>query len=233
MSYYKKYLKNKIGCFSPPVMIATFIIEICLALFTLFRYKRSLLTGLSIALFVFLALFQLAEYFVCGGAGQSATTWSRIGYASITMLPPLGVHIAYVIGGEKKRPQVWALYMLAAAFIAYFIFANNAFVSSYCTGNYVIFQMQHWAVTAYTWYYYGLLALTVAISLILANRRPEKRKILHWFVIGYAAFILPVVAVNIVNPDTISGIPSIMCGFAVLLAVIFATKVLPVAAKKR
>ena len=70
MSYYKKYLKNKIGCFSPPVMIATFIIEICLALFTLFRYKRSLLTGLSIALFVFLALFQLAEYFVCGGAGR-------------------------------------------------------------------------------------------------------------------------------------------------------------------
>jgi hypothetical protein len=233
MTYYQKYLKGKIGCFSPPVMIATFVIEICLALFALFRYKRSLLTGLSIALFVCLAVFQLAEYFVCGGAGYSAMVWSRIGYASITMLPPLGVHIAYVLGGEKKRPQMWALYMLAAAFIAYFIFAGNAFTGSFCTGNYVIFQMQPWAVTAYTWYYYGLLLLTVAISLITAKYRPEKRNTLYWFIGGYAAFILPVVAVNIVNPETVSGIPSIMCGFAVLLAIIFATKVLPVAAVKK
>lgn len=233
MNYYQKYLKDKVGCFSPPVMIATFVIEIGLALYALFRYKRSLLVGLSVALFVFLAIFQLAEYFVCGGAGQSAMMWSRIGYAAITMLPPLGVHIAYVIGGEKKRPQIWALYMLAAAFIVYFIFAGNAFVSNYCTGNYVIFQMQHWAVTAYTWYYYGLLLLTVAISLIFAYRQPKKRKTLYWFVGGYAAFILPTATVNVINPDTISGIPSIMCGFAVLLAVIFSVKVLPTAAKKR
>ena len=45
--------------------------------------------------------------------------------------------------------------------------------------------------------------------------------------IGYVLFMVPTTFVNIVDPSTISGIPSIMCGFAVLLAATLAGKVLP------
>ncbi|GEM_PF-4205541 len=41
------------------------------------------------------------------------------------------------------------------------------------------------------------------------------------------AFIVPTTAVNLINPATLAGIPSIMCGFAVLLAIILAGEVLP------
>ena len=44
------------------------------------------------------------------------------------------------------------------------------------------------------------------------------KKALFYLGIGYASFILPTTAVYWVDPTTISGIPSIMCGFAVLLA---------------
>lgn len=45
--------------------------------------------------------------------------------------------------------------------------------------------------------------------------------------LGYLAFIVPTTAVNLINPATLAGIPSIMCGFAVLLAIILAGEVLP------
>jgi len=51
--------------------------------------------------------------------------------------------------------------------------------------------------------------------------------------LGYSIFIIPATTVNLVNPATISGIPSIMCGFAVLLALALGFAVLPVAAKRR
>jgi len=44
---------------------------------------------------------------------------------------------------------------------------------------------------------------------------------------GYAAFILPTTAFNIIDPTTTRGIPSIMCGFAVIFAVALVAKVLP------
>jgi hypothetical protein len=40
-------------------------------------------------------------------------------------------------------------------------------------------------------------------------------------------FILPTTAANIVDPSTIAGIPSIMCGFAVILAIILTGFVIP------
>ena len=39
--------------------------------------------------------------------------------------------------------------------------------------------------------------------------------------------MVPTTLVNIVDPSTIAGIPSIMCGFAVLMAIFLSGKVLP------
>jgi len=50
---------------------------------------------------------------------------------------------------------------------------------------------------------------------------------------GYVVFIAPTTLVNIIDPSTITGIPSIMCGFAVLMAVALAGKVLPEYTKQK
>src|SRR5262245_15307458 len=53
-------------CFSPPVMLATFIVEIALAAFVFVRYRTSRFGKVGGLILILLAVFQFAEYRVCG-----------------------------------------------------------------------------------------------------------------------------------------------------------------------
>lgn len=224
--------KGKMFCFSPPVMLATFVIELGLAAYVLWRYKMSQTIRLVVALLVFLATFQLAEYMVCGGLGMTGMDWARIGYVAITALPPLGVHLALTLARKRSVSIVVGSYAAGALFMAYFLFATDVFTGSQCLGNYVIFQMGTMASALYSVYYYGLLLLTIGVSMRLAARVPKRKRALEAFVAGYVLFMLPTTVVNTINPETIKGIPSIMCGFAVLLALVVVFWVLPMTEKR-
>jgi N-terminal 7TM region of histidine kinase len=229
----RKY-QGKLYCFSPPVMLATFFIEVALAGYAMWRYKLNRTSRLFVAMLGFLAIFQLAEYMVCGGIGVSAMNWARIGYVAITMLPPLGIHLAYSLAGKTNRTVVGLMYLLAASFIGYFLFASEVFTGSQCLGNYVIFQLGSLAAGLYIVYYYGLLLLSIGLSLQFASSvRPKQRRALHAFTAGYVLFMLPTTIVNTIDPATIAGIPSIMCGFAVLLALVASFWVMPLVGERR
>lgn len=211
-------------------MIATFLIEIIGALYVIVRYKMSPVTRLAVALLVGLAVFQLAEYNVCEGAwGVSSLSWARIGYVAITLLPPLGLHLATKIASQPRPKLVAGAYGLAAVFAIFFMFIGHGMQSEQCLGNYVIFTTAHWAVVPYAAYYYGLLFVTAGycMSVYKDVKKTAIQKALFWLVVGYAAFVIPTTAVNVVDHATIAGIPSIMCGFAVILAILLVTMVLP------
>lgn len=230
----RDFRKHSFLCFSPPVMLATFAVEICLAGYVSWRYRLNRVSRLVIAMFGFLALFQLAEYMVCGGLGVSANTWARIGYVSITILPPLGIHMAYALAGRANKVVVAGAYVAAASFMAYFLLAGDVFTGSQCLGNYVIFQLGATAACLYGVYYYGLLACAIVLSLRFIGSVAEKKKrALQAFVVGYVLFMLPTIVVNTIDPTTLAGIPSIMCGFAVLLAFVVAFWVMPLVGKQR
>lgn len=225
----KKFKTPATYCFSPPVMMATFIIEIFLAIHTIWKYKMSNVTRLAVAVLVALAVFQLAEYFVCEGTPfMDSVAWAKVGYIAITLLPPLGMHLIASIAGDTRRWPYLLAYACGAGMISFFLFATNGLTGSVCMGNYVIFQ-QHPGVTVwYALYYYGFLLLAMGYALYLARAaKPHIATSLKALTIGYASFIVPTTFVNIINPETIKGIPSIMCGFAVLLAVMIAGRVLP------
>lgn len=231
----RKYDRNTFYCFSPLVMIATFVIEIALAAWTIVRYKQTTVTRLAVALLFFLATFQLAEYLVCQKLGGDALLWSRIGFISITMLPPLGIHLTYVLAGAKKRPLVWPAYMLAALFVAFFALAGRSLDGHACTGNYVIFQVAPGFGGLYGLYYYVLLIVTLLLGwyFIRSTRKKEVKKALRALMFGYAVFLIPTTTVSLMKPETVSAIPSIMCGFAVLLALVLSFVVLPLGAQKK
>lgn len=226
--------KGNMYCFSPPVMLATFIIEIGLAVYLLWRYKLDRVTRLVVAMLIFLAVFQMAEYMVCGGLGMSADAWARLGYASITILPPLGINLVYALAGKSNHVVTGAAYALSFGFMGYFLFATDVFSGSSCLGNYVIFELGSVASQMYTVYYYGLLFMGIGLALQFAGAVSAKRKrALMAFVAGYVLFMLPTTIVNTIDPTTIAGIPSIMCGFAVILALIVAFWVVPVTGELR
>ena len=226
-----RYIKtNRLSCFSPPVMIATFGIEIALAFYVTWKYKLNPITRLATAILFFLALFQLAEYNVCEGSfGIDSLSWSRLGYVAITMLPPLGFHLASRLAGDRRTGLVTSAYVSAGLFAAFFMFSGAGLTASACLGNYVIFSTAPLATSLYAAYYYGWLILGTIYCLVMAARQSQHNRAtaLRALALGYLAFIVPTTAVNLINPATLAGIPSIMCGFAVLLAIILAGEVLP------
>ena len=97
-----------------------------------------------------------------------------------------------------------------------------------CLGNYVIFENRDEFYPIYAGYYYGLLIIAIVYAYIQSKAAVKNiRRSLYSLMVGYILFMVPTTFVNIVDPSTISGIPSIMCGFAVLLAATLAGKVLP------
>ncbi len=214
-------------CFSPPVMVATCIVECLLLVYTVVRYKMTPLIWLTTATLALLALFQLCEFHVCR-SGWIAGTWSRIGFMAITMLPPLGIHVIRVISGRGWRPLTWIAYASGATFAGIFGFNSMAFQSHICAGNYAIFQLATRVGGFYFAYYYAWLFIGIGLSLYLSIKaKPLIREALILQAIGFLVFVLPTGIVNDLNPQTISGIPSIMCGFAVLYALILVFAIVP------
>lgn len=215
-------------------MAATFIIEISLMIYTLARYKMSPITRIVSATLFFLALFQLSEFTVCGATTMSAELWSRIGFVAITMLPPLGIHL---ISDITKRISPWLVglaYSTGAAFAIVFSLSGAAFHGHVCAGNYAIFQLAPYLGGAYFSYYYGWLILGIALSLFYSIKAPIAiRQALIYQVFGYLSFLLPTGIVNAINPQSIAGIPSVMCGFAVIYAIVLAFGIVPLMLQKR
>lgn len=231
-----KYSRNRntFYCFSPPVMIATFVIEIALASYALWRYKWTRITRLAALTFLALGTFQLAEFMVCRSIGD-ALTWSRIGFVAIALLPPLGIHILQVVTRSVHRIMLGLCYAAATAFGAFFLLAGDSFSGHACLGNYVIFQVAPGAGGLFAAYYYGLLVVALVLGLrqLRQKLKPKVRRAVYGMMIGYSVFILPTIFVNFVNPETMNGIPSIMCGFAVLFALALGFIVLPASAEEK
>ena len=236
-----KNFKGKIYCFSPEVMLLTFLFETISAGIAFWKYKINDTAKLLIAVLLALAGFQMAEFMVCGGFGWKGVEWARFGYISITLLPPLGLHLAHKIAGVQSGKMVKIAYATMFAFIAYYVLATNGVSEEACRANYSVFNVPQITSWIYAVYYYGwlLYALYFGYQQISILKKQLSKKIfskaelskkisaIKWLMLGYLSFIVPTTFVNIVNPATIEGIPSIMCGFAVILAIILVGFVAP------
>jgi hypothetical protein len=223
----KKYTDNKLYCFSPPVMLLTFIIEFGLAIYTAWRYKITPTSRLAIAIFLSLGVFQLSEYMICGGLGLKNIDWARYGFASITLLPALGIHMLTVLAEKNKKWLINAAYATCTPLVAYFLISPDAFNNHACYANYAVFNASHAISLLFSAYYYGWMIVGIFLAKRWGDKNKEKRATLYTMIAAYLAFIVPTTYFNIIDPTTVSGIPSIMCGFAVLLAIILSWKILP------
>lgn len=225
----KFFAPNTLLCFSPAIMVATIIIELSLALWVFTRYATRTSRRLILLLLVFLAAFQLAEFNVCGSAIPDLI-WSRVGYIFITMLPPLGLHLIVRLRRDHRPKLVGTAYLAAAAFALAFGFLPSGLNQGVCTGNYVIFLLAPTLSMIYGIYYLGFVFLGLLMALVRpAHTTGKQRTALSWTAIGYIAFTLPVLIIDLILPYIHLGIPSIMCGFAVILAIILGIKVAPLA----
>lgn len=220
------WTRHRLFCFSPPVMIATVVIELGLAALIIIRHQLNTPRRVMIAILVCLGGFQLAEYSVCGQHGN-AMAWSRAGYVLITMLPALGLHLVALLYRSRSR-LVYAAYAVAIGFAGIFAIAPNQLNQHVCTGNYVIFLLGQPLDAAWSSYYMAFVLIAAGLAALGTQRAPRKnRRPLFWLCIGYLSFTAPSFLIYYLAPAIGLGLPSIMCGFAVILAVIIGLKIAP------
>jgi len=208
-------------------MLATFLIEFGLAIYTLFRYKMTTISRLAVVMLFSLGTFQLAEYMICGSLGWTNLQWPKLGYVAITLLPALGIHMIVALANKKIPTLTGAAYAGCAAFVVFYVMNTDAISGEACYANYAVFYTHPTISHLFATYYYGWLIVGTYLAWLWGKDQPNKRKSLHGMTLGYLVFLIPTTAFNIINPETVKGIPSIMCGFAVLLAFILVSRVLP------
>ncbi|MEI6477744.1 MAG: hypothetical protein WCO52_02055 [bacterium] len=236
MRFLPKSDSSTFMCFSPPVMLATLVLEFGFATYILVTSKLRPATTLIISLLICLGIFQLAEYQVCAGA--HTVPWMKLGYAAITLLPALNLHLISII---TKRP--WARYtgyVLAVVIIGYFLFSTQSINTAICGGNYVLINTRGVIADTYFPLYYAVtlaLALAEILSFSVGSFGEKKtqnaRSALYWLLAGIGTFLIPTGAIYLVSPQVQAGIPSIMCGFAVFFAVILTVFVYPLCRKMK
>lgn len=214
-------------CFTPPVMLLTLVIEFFLAFYVLWRYKRNAVTKLIVSILLLLGTFQLAEYMICGGLGLTHIEWARLGYVAITILPALGIHLILALAKQKMLPLLLTAYASSALYVGYFAVAGQSVIARECAPNYALFDTQGYGALLYAGFYYGWLIVALLLTMFFARKKPKTAAVMRWMAFGYSAFIIPTTIANLVSPDTMAAIPSVMCGFAVLFAIVLVWKVLP------
>lgn len=203
------------------------MIEIALVIYVLARYKMTITTRLIAAILFCLALFQLAEYNVCGQA-VGTDAWSRAGFAAISLLPALGIHLLQVISGRGWAGLKWIAYGSAGTWVATLAFVGQAFNPHVCGGNYIIFHLTgQLGGIFYVYYYFWLIATMLLAAYFARTAVKHNQRALYLLILGYSVFFVPTIIINRLSPGTSAGIPSIMCGFALLYALILAFAILP------
>lgn len=213
-------------CFSPAVMLATFILEFGLAVYTFIRYSTTKFGRAAMFTLIFLGLFQLSEFQICDG--NLSLLWSRVGLFAITMLPILGIYMISLL--DKKTWLLYLGYVLAIGFGLYFLLVPKPIEGAFCGGNYVIFSGPERLFKFYGYYYFGFLLLAIweSFQRIMSDPKHQLlKKILFWFVVGYMSFILPLTLVYVFIASARVAVASVMCGFAVIFALILALKIVP------
>jgi len=209
-------------------MLVTFLVEVLLAGFVFVKHRVTRFGKAAGATLILLSIFQIAEYKVCTGSEQAASVWARIGFVAITVLPVLGLYLMSQLGAGPHFHKL--AYTTAAGFVIYFLLVPKAITGAVCGGNYVIFNLSNDLYRLYGFYYWGFLLLAVweAMDRLSAlKRRTQTRNLLKWLTIGYVSFMAPMGLAYLLFPVTRNAVASIMCGFAIALALILSLKIVP------
>ncbi len=212
--------------YSPVLGLATAAFEMVVALWAITGPGRKDVVRITSAILFLLAGYQVAEVLICTGRTEPGLL-PRLAFMIVTWLPPLGLLlIARLLSPRSRAVTRTAHAMLgAAAAIMVWIVLDAGFVTaSVCSTVFARYAHSMPRFQAYAYFYWlGLLGM-VAFSTYGARRsaRAEDRRLLTELRTGCAGFILPSLLVTWFVPTADGALPSIMCHFALVLAVFLA-----------
>jgi uncharacterized membrane protein YgdD (TMEM256/DUF423 family) len=173
-------------------------------------------------IFLLLAGYQFAEIAVCAGPENKFLT--QLAFLDITWLPPLGLWLGGQIGAPRNRwIRVAAMADIAFALgLSVWILADpGAITKSVCQVAIARYFPSRTFEQIYALFYQGSLVLIVfggAAGMASADDRIDRK---HWANLqtGVLGFMFPALAMSLLSPEPDGLLPSVMCHFAVVLAV--------------
>ncbi len=218
--------------YSPILAITTAAFEIFVAGWALAihsgRSSSRMLRTMS-AILVLLAGYQLVEVAICADVA-AAGFLPRLAFIVVTWLPPLGLVLIAQLRQPRSNLLVAAatVMVIIAAGIVVWIAVDRSFASaSVCNAVYARYTHAMPRFRIYAGFYWiGLLGMVIAAGFGAVTSADERsRKQLGQVLIGTLAFVVPGFAVSWLVPPTRGALPSILCHFALLLAICLARAV--------
>lgn len=212
--------------YSPILAIGTAVFEVSVAIWALRGPGRRPIIRTTSAILLLLAAYQIVEVLVCSRAPMTGFM-PQMAFIVVTWLPPLGLLlIAHLSPSQSQLNYAISYFMLAVALsIVIWIALDDRFVSdSVCNVVYAKYSTPMPRLQIYSWFYWlGLLGMIVLPVLGARNSKdPNQQRLLRIVLIGSLGFIVPAVITNRFVPPAQGALPSIMCHFALVLAVCLA-----------
>jgi hypothetical protein len=208
--------------YSPALGVATGLFELAVAAVALRGRGDARILRPTALLLVLLAGYQFLEVVACG---TTTSTWpARWAFVDIVWLPPLGVWLIVLLS-ENPSPRVRSsarqLFYAAGALSAWILVDPTFVTRTVC--NVVLARYEHGTplyVLYGTFYQLGLGAMMLgAAPAMAATRDPVRRQHLADVQMGTIAFVVPSLLTELLVPGTAGTMPSVMCHYALVLAV--------------
>lgn len=212
--------------YSPTLAIATAIFEISIAVWALRGPGRRPIIRTTSAILILLAAYQMVEVLVCSRAPIYGFM-PQMAFIVVTWLPPLGLLlIAQLSSRQTQVNYAISYFMLAVAFsiVVWIAFDDRFVADSVCNVVYAKYTTPHPRFQIYSWFYWlGLFGMVALSALGVRNSQDtEQQRLLKSVLLGSLGFIVPgVIVTNFVAPAQ-GALPSILCHFALVLAVFLA-----------
>jgi hypothetical protein len=216
--------------YSPILGVATAGFEIVVAGWALMGLRRCQgekhIVWTTSAILVFLAGYQIAEVAICADVA-GAGFLPRLAFIIVTWLPPLGLLLIAQLRRPRSRTSYAAAYGLlaaAAGIVAWIAIDRSFATASVCNAVYAHYSHAMPRFRIYAGYYwFGLFGMAAFSAYGAMACRDERRKReLALLCAGTLAFVLPSIVLSLYVPETRGALPSILCHFALLLAICLA-----------
>lgn len=213
-------------CFTPAISLTTAIIEFILATILLVFFPKTHLRNFFAVFIYWLGSYQLSEFFIC--TTSYSVFWGSVGVVLYSFLPALALY--GVLKMFKKRTNLFLIYVVPVVVLLMVIFVSKFVDSTQCLSfvviiNTMLFSKEGILSLVGFFIYVGLyyFGFIVAIGYVVlgeyAKERNKIRKEIEAIIfIAVLLMTVPMLILAIVFPAFGIRFPSVLCEFAILVA---------------
>ncbi len=208
-------------CFAPYISLTTFIIEFMLALIFFFQRPKDKLNRFIATLSFTLGFYQLNEFLICT---TGLKVFTRLAFATTAILPAMAITYAIIMWRKKIR-YYWHLFIYSPAIFFIVLWSTPLTFKAGATCSTVFIQYPSQGLFSKFFGLYYLAYLVGAVALFyfasVNTKKVPVKRLMYFGMLGLFIFTIPTYIFLMFLPSLEIQFSSVLCEFALLLAIEF------------